>query len=163
MVKLYEITHESLKLWKEQDALTEEELAIRRQEISELLEKKSAALVAFSKQKEADIQALKNEEQRLNEMRKHCERQLESYRSYVKDNMETMGIKTIETPLGKLTIAKGGKKVNITGKEDIPIEFCRVETKIEPDKVKIMQHFKDTGEVIDGVDIIEAATSLRIG
>ena len=111
---------------------------------------------------ELTINAMKEEEKRIAENRKSLESKLDKFKQYVKENMERLGITKMETELGTLSIAKNPLSVEIENEDEIPEEFKQeiVTTKI--DKTAIKNHFKETGEVVSGVQIVDDKTSLRI-
>ena len=76
--------------------------------------------------------------------------------------MERSGITKIETPIGVIQIAKSPATVEVVEQEQVPDEFLRVKTSIEVDKTAIKKHFKETGEVPNGIKIVTNNTSLRI-
>ena len=65
--------------------------------------------------------------------------------------MNALSIKKIETPVGSVTVAKSPLSVKITDESKVPEKYKTqvITTKIE--KTKIKNDFKETGEVIEGV------------
>ncbi len=52
--------------------------------------------------------------------------------------------------------------VEIENEDEIPSEFKQEIVTIKIDKTAIKNHFKETGEVVAGTNIIDNKTSLRI-
>ena len=105
---------------------------------------------------------MKEEEKRIAENRKSLESKLDKFKQYVKENMERLGITKMETELGTLSIAKNPLSVEIENEDEIPAEFKQEIVTIKIDKTAIKNHFKETGEVVSGVQIVDDKTSLRI-
>ena len=158
---LYEIKNKALELAMNEET-SEEEKAELQKAIQEELLAKTEGIIAFTKRVEAIIEATKNEEERLKANRKSYERKLESFKEYVKSCMMDMNIQKVETALGEMKIAKNPASVEIIDATKIPKEFWKEKTDISLDKKGILDHFKDTGEIIDGVKIQTNAYGLRI-
>ena len=160
-LSLYEITSAFPKLMEQED-ITDEVKQQIEQELTTLLQQKSQNVIGYTKNIELTIEAMKTEETRMAENRKALENKLKKFKEYVKNCMENNNIEKIETELGTLTIAKNPPSVEIFNKNVIPEEFKKVETTIKVDKTAIKNHFKQTGEIVAGVDIATDNTSLRI-
>ena len=158
---LYEIKNKALELAMNEET-SEEEKAELQKAIQEELLAKTEGIIAFTKRVEAIIEATKNEEERLKANRKSYEKKLESFKEYVKSCMMDMNIQKVETALGEMKIAKNPASVEIIDATKIPHEFLKEKTDISLDKKGILDHFKDTGEIIDGVKIQTNAYGLRI-
>lgn len=144
------------------EELTEEEKKSLEEAIRNELLQKTDNIIAFTKKVEALIDAIKEEETRLKENRKAYERKLESFKDYVKSCMIEMQIQKIETPLGEMKIAKNPMSVEILDEERIPDAFKRTKVETSIDKKALIEHFKATGELIDGIKINQNEVSLRI-
>lgn len=163
-LSLYNITNKFVELMNkaESEELTEEEVQEIGAELEQELLNKSSNIIAYIRNGESLINAIKDEETRLEEMRKAGERKLENFKTYVLDNMERLGISTIPTSLGNLKVAKNPISVEITNEDKVPAEFKKIVTKESIDKTAIKKHFKETGEIVSGTRIIDDKTSLRI-
>lgn len=160
-LSLYEITGAFPKLMA-QEEMSEEDKNKVEEELTTLLQKKSNAVIAYSKNIELTIKAMKEEESRISTNRKALENRLEQFKKYVKECMEGNGINKIETDLGTLSIAKSPISVEIVNDEEIPDEYKEVIFTTKVDKKKIAEAFKSTGELIEGVEIHTDNTNLRI-
>ena len=105
---------------------------------------------------------MKTEEKRISDNRKTLENRLSKFKEYVKECMEQGGFSKIETELGQLSIAKNPMSVEIENEEEVPNEFKTEVVTTKVDKTAIKNHFKETGEIVDGTRIIDNKTSLRI-
>lgn len=160
-LSLYEITGAFPKLMA-QEEMSEEDKNKIEEELTTLLQKKSNSVIAYSKNIELAIKAMKEEETRISTNRKTLENRLEQFKRYVKECMEGNGINKIETDLGTLSIARSPMSIEIVNEEEIPDEYKEVIFTTKVDKKKIAEAFKSTGELIEGVEIHTGNTNLRI-
>lgn len=161
---LYNITNKFVELMNraEEGELTEEEYNELGEELAKELKNKSSNIIGYIQNSKSLLDAIKAEEKRLADMRKAGENKLDKFMQYVKENMERLDLKEIPTELGKLSIAKNPMSVEIENEEEIPEEFKQQVITVKIDKTAIKNHFKQTGEMIAGVRIIDDKTSLRI-
>ena len=162
MPKLYEITNGFMALLEKQDELTPDEVQEVGDELQTALKEKSANIIGYYQTQNALLSAVDDEIKRLQEYKKIISNRLTRYKNYVADNMKTIGIKKIETPVGKISLTKSPPSVVIVNVEEIPAEYKDAAVTIKPNKKKILENFKATGEIPAGVDIQTENTSLRI-
>lgn len=160
-LSLYQITGAFPKLM-EQEEMTDEEKEKVKQELTTMLQQKSNGIIGFEKNLELTIDAMKAEEKRIADNRKAFENKLETFKNYVKNCMEGNGIQKIQTDLGVLSIAKNPVSAEIIDESKIPDDYKEVVFTTKIDKKKIIDDFKATGELIEGVAIHADNTSLRI-
>lgn len=163
-LSLYNITNKFVEIMdKAQDGeLTEEEYNELGNELALELKNKSSNIIGYIKNSESLLDAMKTEEKRLADIRKQGEKKLDKFYQYVKENMERLGLEEIPTELGKLKITKNPMSIEIENEDEIPSEFKKEVTTTQVDKTAIKNHFKDTGEIIPGIRIVDNKTSLRI-
>lgn len=161
---LYNITNKFVDLMEkaENEELTEEEYNQLGKELTLELQNKSANIIGYVQNTESLISAIKDEETRLEEIRKTAEKRLEKFKNYVKENMEKLELKEIPTELGSLKISKNPLSVEIENEDEVPNEFKTIVQTTKIDKTAIKNHFKETGEIVAGTRIIDDKTSLRI-
>lgn len=161
---LYNITNKFAELMDiaENGELTEEEYNKLGEELALELQNKSSNIIGYVRNSELLIEAMKAEEKRISDMRKAGEIKIEKFKQYVKDNMERLGLDKIPTELGTLSIAKNPMSVEIEDETAVPEEFKTIVQTVKVDKTAIKNHFKETGEVVAGVQIVDDKTSLRI-
>lgn len=161
---LYNITNKFVDLMDkaENGELTEEEYNKLGEELALELQNKSSNIIGYVRNSELLIEAMKAEEKRISDLRKMAENKTERFKQYVKENMEKLGLEKIQTELGILSIARNPISVEIENEEAIPDEFKNIVQTVKIDKTAIKKHFKETGEVIAGVQIVDDKTSLRI-
>lgn len=158
---LYTITNAFPILMENEEISLEDKQKIE-EELTVLLQQKSQNTIGYIRNIELTVEAMKNEEKRISEQRKTLENRVSKFKEYVKECMESNGLIKIDTELGSLTIAKSPMSVEIQNENEVPSEFKQeiITTKI--DKTAIKNHFKETGEIIPGIIIVNGKTSLRI-
>lgn len=164
MSSLYTITNNFVSIMNkvENGEISEEEYNELGQELAIELQNKSVNLIAYMRNEESFIEAVKAEEKRLKEMREKVEKRQEKFKQYVKENMEKLDLTEVPTDLGNLKIAKNPMSVEVENEDEIPSEFKQEVVTTKIDKTAIKNHFKETGEVIPGIRIVNDKTSLRI-
>ena len=160
-LKLYQITNGFMAL-NDQDDLSDEEKQELGLQLCDALQNKSANIIAYYQNEMALLDGIDAEIKRLQEFKKATQNKVERYKNYVKSNMELLGIDKIETELGKISIAKSPISVEVVDVDKIPNQYKIVVSDIKVDKQKIKEDFKNTGEIVDGVNIITNNTNLRI-
>lgn len=163
-LSLYNITNRFVELMDkaQEGELTEEEYNELGNELALELKNKSSNIIGYIKNSESLLEAMKAEEKRLADIRKQGEKKLDKFYKYVKENMERLGLQEIPTELGKLKITKNPMSIEIENEDEIPTEFKKEITTTQIDKTAIKNHFKNTGEIIPGIRIINNKTSLKI-
>lgn len=159
--KLYQITNGFMALNDNEELSDDEKQEIGLQ-LCDALENKSSNIIAYYQQEKILLDGIDAEIKRLQEYKKATQNKIERYKEYVKSNMELLGIDKIETPVGKISIAKSPISVEVVDIDAIPGEYKTVVEEIKVDKTKIKDNFKSTGEMIPGVKIITDNTNLRV-
>lgn len=160
-LNLYQITS-AFPAVMDQTEMSEEDKKKVIDELNTLLANKSQNIIAYIRNIELTIGAMKEEEKRISEQRKALENKVENFKKYVKECMENGEITKIETELGTLSIAKSPISVEITNEDEIPAEFKQEVVTVKIDKKAIADNFKQTGELINGVIIHTDNTNLRV-
>lgn len=160
-LSLYEITN-AFPALMENEEMTDEDKVKVEEELTLLLKEKSQNIIGYTKNIELTIEAMKNEEKRISDIRKTLENRLSKFKDYVKECMENAGIPKLDTGLGTLSIAKSPISVEIVNEDEIPAEYKQIVQTIKVDKKAIADNFKSTGELIAGAIIHTDNTNLRI-
>lgn len=162
---LYEMTEDMKDLDRILASGTDEEAEEYTKCLISVLEKeietKAENIIKLIKNKEAIREARKSEIKALQEMNARDEKQIENLKKYTKECIESLGKKRIETVLGNLTVRKAQPVVKVLDATKLPEEYLIRKTTTNADKVKIKEHFKDTGEILDGIEIV-LETSLTV-
>lgn len=159
-MKLYEITKElqeidemyKLTYDEETGELIEEQYDIvkaKEDKMKELLSEKADSIIKYIKNLDADIKSLKEEEERLAQLRKKIDKKKEWLKSYVMFNMSKLGYDKVETKYGTLSTRKSTSTIvdeNVIPKDK---RYWSVETTNKFDKNKIKKLLEE-GEEIKG-------------
>lgn len=164
MNSLYKITDKFIGLMNRAEAgeLTEEEYNQLGEELAIELQNKGTNIVGYALNEESLIDSIDIQIKRLQEFKKLKQNNLDRFKEYVKDNMERLGITKMDTELGTLSIAKNPMSVEIVNEDEVPKDFKQEIVTEKIDKTAIKKRFKETGEMIPGINIIDDKTSLRI-
>lgn len=162
-LSLYNITNKFIELFEksEERELTEQELQEEGTELALALKNKGTSIIAYTKNTESLIDAMKNEEKRIAENRKVLENKLDRFKTYVKENMQRLEIQKLESELGTLSIAKNPASVEILDESLIPDDYKKEKVTITVDKTAIKNDLK-AGKNIQGVRLVEDKTTLKI-
>lgn len=143
------------------DETEEEQIKEFKVRLEKEIETKAENIIKLIKNKEAIREARKSEIKALQEMNARDEKQIENLKKYTKECIEGLGKKRIETVLGNLTVRKAQPVVKVLDATKLPEEYLIRKTTTNADKVKIKEHFKETGEILDGIEIV-LETSLTV-
>ena len=160
-LSLYQITS-SFPALMENEEITEDIKEQIKQELNQLLENKSKNIIGYIRNTDLTIEAMKQEEKRIADIRKSLERKQENFKTYVKECMDQNNIIKVETEIGTISIAKSPISVEIINADEVPDEFKTIVEEVKIDKKKIADNFKATGEIPEGTTIHTDNKSLRI-
>ena len=163
-LSLYNITNKFVDLMNKakEGELTEQEYNELGSELALELKNKSTSIVGYVKNENALVDAIDTEIKRLQDMKKAKQNRLDNFKKYVKENMEKLGLSKVETEIGTLSIAKSPVSVEIVDEDKIPNKFKKIIQETKVDKTAIKDYFKETGEIVEGVNILTENTNLRI-
>lgn len=135
---------------EEETALLEalDSLAIER---SEKLE--SIAYVRI--QQKSDTKAIDDEIKRLQSRKKNIESAGRRLDQYCITCMSEAGIKKHTGKLASLTVAKSPLSAEVVNIDAVPVEYKEEVTTEKILKSEAIQHFKNTGEIVDGFSILQ--------
>lgn len=142
--------------------IEENELKNTEINVNELVLYKQVDLVNTILKNEEEIAELKAEEQKISNKRKFLESKLNAFKEEVKSVLEENGIEKLETEIGKISIRQNPISVDVEDMEKVPNEYKVIKTTVSVDKKKIIDNFKATGEVIDGIKLNLTNTSLQV-
>lgn len=160
-ISLYNISNRFIDLFNKTD-LTPEEAEEQENELVNMLMTKSNGIVGYSRNIDTTIEAVQTEIDRLKKIKEVMLGKKESFYDYVKVCMERLEVNKIETPIGNIVIGKNPMSVEIVDETKVPEKYKIAKTTISIDKNTIKSDFKETGEVIEGVNIIDDKTNIKI-
>lgn len=155
-MKLYEITeaYRNIEMLLN-DADNDDDLVLFNSALIDIqgqLEDKVENIVNLIRNSDADIKALKEEEQRLNKKRKALENKVQSMKDYVFDSLVVTGTESIKYKAFKVSIKENPESVFVTDANKIPDSyFVTQEPKI--DKRAVKEAIKD-GKSVPGAELI---------
>ncbi|EQE01221.1 siphovirus Gp157 family protein, partial [Clostridioides difficile CD8] len=137
MSTLYELTTDLLEI---EEGLTEitgneaEKLEEIKEIIKQEIQNKNTRIVSVILNIDSDINSIDSEIKRLQELKRVKKNTLDRLKSNIKDCMELLGTKKVETFLGNISIRKSAGSLVIEDEEKIPAIYKTVEQVIKVDK-----------------------------
>lgn len=164
-MKLYELTKILTDLEADLDngTMPLEEINARLDQFSVQFEFKAAQIARMILNYESDMAQLKEEEQRLYNKRQTLGNRVDSLKKYLLGNMEALGINSVNYETVRILVQENPYSVGEVSLDALPPEFIRIipEQKAA-DKKAILEHFKQTGEILPGVSEISRTRRLVI-
>ena len=121
---------------------------------------KAAGIALYLDSCEEAVKQLDEKIKQLQARKKMFQGRIDGLKEYTYRAMTSHSLTKIDCPEVSISIAKNPIKVEVTDKRMIPLEFL-VYREPDVDKKKIKEHFKKTGEIVDGVEIVQDE-SIRI-
>ena len=150
-----------------EETLTEEEkvenankLLAFREKIKGLIVEKNEGLIQVIKNKEAVVNTLKAEEDRLKKRRQSQEKSITKLKEYMLSIMEELHQDKVETTLATISRRKNPISIEIVNEALVPLDYLNTTTVV--DKKKILEDYKKTGEETAGIKIIDDKYSIMI-
>ncbi|MBH7474049.1 siphovirus Gp157 family protein, partial [Clostridioides difficile] len=137
MSTLYELTTDLLEI---EEGLTEitgneaEKLEEIKEIIKQEIQNKNTRIVSVILNIDSDINSIDSEIKRLQELKRVKKNTLDRLKSNIKDCMELLGTKKVETILGNISIRKSAGSLVIEDEEKIPAIYKTVEQVVKVDK-----------------------------
>ncbi len=164
-MKLYELSEDYRKLLTELDneESQQDNIAAILSEVKEQFNDKVENIGKMVLSLKADAETLKLEEQRLSKRRHTIEAKSEWLETYLKNELTNTGVDNVKGTLVTVSLRKNPASVNILNAEAIPKNYRTVIPESwQPDKKAILTQFKNTGEIVDGCEIINDKKHLEI-
>ncbi|EQE97840.1 siphovirus Gp157 family protein [Clostridioides difficile CD109] len=145
MSTLYELTTDLLEI---EEGLTEttgneaEKLEEIKEIIKQEIQNKNTRIVSVILNIDSDINSIDSEIKRLQELKRVKKNTLDRLKSNIKDCMELLGTKKVETVLGNISIRKSAGSLVIEDEEKIPAIYKTVEQVVKVDKNTIKDLLK---------------------
>lgn len=154
---LYELSEDFLRILDlvEDPEQDEQALEAELDRISGLIAHKAEAIAGLVAHIEGLADARRAESKRLKERADADERHAQRLRDYVFRHMQAIGSERIETVRFTLQIKTNPPAVEVLDGWEVRVspQFLRTVTTVSVDKRSILDHYKQTGEIPDGVDI----------
>lgn len=163
-MELYKITAEFQSLIADFDGNSDDEFIDKLNGLNADFMSKSNDCINYALNLKSDAMTIKAHCEEMTSKRKTYEQRAERLLDYVLRNMQAVGVNEIKDRGGLYAakIAKNPPSVNVVNADEISNEFVKVEQVSSIDKKAILQHFKETGEIVAGVEIITDKKRLSI-
>ena len=157
MASLYELSTEYSELQSMLESGSEspeDEQAIidAMNAVSEDIFEKADGYAKIMRNMASEAEAIKAEEKRLYARRKTLENGVERLKAAMYNAMILTGAKKLSTSIGSWNIQKNPQSVNVLDVSKVPARFL-IEQPPTVDKRAMLEEFKLTGEIFDGVEI----------
>ena len=174
MPKLYELTDKYNGLMMLMDKMTEQNgedgedgdspvLQNMLKEITGEIEDKVENIGKLIRCLEAEETAIASEIKRLNERRGAIVNHATRLKDYLLSEMMAMEVDRVKRPLFTVSVRTNPPSCQILDADALPQGFRRVIPETwQPDRKAILENFKATGEIPEGVEIIRDRKSLQI-
>ena len=161
MTSLYELTSDLKELQEIDFTETDrDEVEAIKEIIKEQIQSKGTGIIVVVRNLEADIEVIKTEIKRLQDLKKLKENKIENLKKYTKECLEEADIKKLSTSLGNISIRKLPGSVEVLEEDSIPAEYKKEVVTVTVDKKSILADLKE-GVVVPGVTL-KTGTSLTI-
>ena len=154
MANLYELSAGYASLIDAYDAAETDE---EREDILDMLAEaegniadKAEAYAKVIRMKEEEAKAFKAEAERLTARRQAAENMVKRLKAALLDSMKLTGTQEIKTTIGRWKVQMNPVSCEIVCDDLVPEEY-RIPQPDKFDKKGLIDHFKATGEIIDGV------------
>ena len=164
-MKLYELSDDYRMLQTELDNEETEQGDITAilSQVKEQFDEKVENIGKLILSLKADAEAVKLEEQRLAKRRKALEEKSDWLKGYLQDELTNTGVEKVKGVLLTVSLRKNPPSINVVNAIQIPENYWRTIPEVrEPDKKAILEQFRATGEIVDGVEIITGKKHLEI-
>lgn len=126
-------------------------LATIKDEIEDKVENLAKLIIATND----TIGVIKSEEKRLYDRRQAMQNRMEWLKAYLVTEMVATHTYKVKRDVLTASVVDSPPSVEVNVMEEIPEQYVRViPEQRDPDKKAIISHFKETGEIVSGVDII---------
>lgn len=157
---LYELSAEMHNLLEQvtgiaETQLSDDELKIRLDLFAGQFEYKAVEIGKMIYNLRNDVCSILVEEDRLKQKRKSLENKQDWLEKYLQMNMKETGLVSIRGDVLTLSLRDNPPSVKVVDLMELPVQFTRIIPEMrEPDKKAILAHFKETGEIPTGCEIV---------
>ena len=158
MTELYELTEAYVELLSQiEDCETEaeeEQIIIMLNQISDDIARKADAIARMVRNLTAESEGYDVEIKRMNKRKKTTDNMIQRLKDHIMFSMGIAGANELHTTIGKWRLQKNPPKAVVLDESKIPEEYYAA----QPPKLMtslILQHWRDTGEIPDGCDIVQ--------
>lgn len=163
-MELYKITAEFQSLIADFDGNSDDEFIDKLNGLNADFMSKANDCINYALNLKSNAMTIKVHCDELTVKRKRMWDRAERLLDYVLHNMQAVGVNEIKDRGGLYAakIVKNPPSVDVLNADEVSNEFVKVEQISSIDKKAILQHFKATGEIVAGVEIITDKQRLSI-
>lgn len=163
---LYEITSEMRKVQELATEEPSEEIEAMRAEVLAAIESqfdaKLLGIARVIRNLEADVEAIKTEQDRLAKKRRARERNIAWLKDYARGEMLAVGRDEVSDGVLKVAVQRNPPKVARVDEDSVPVDYLReVPARVEVDKKAILEDWK-AGADVSAFATIEQEKGVRI-
>jgi uncharacterized protein (DUF3084 family) len=151
MMKLYEISDELLKLADTDDDSIDVQAELAA--LGMLFADKARNIASLIKNLSAEQNALNDEANRLNAKSKAIDNRIEQIKSYLQSEMIRTEQNSIRAGIFKIRLQNSPQSLIVRDVELIPNEWKQEIHEWKIDRLGILRHLRETGEIVGGVDV----------
>ena len=149
----YEMLYTALAESADEDGVIDESLLPAVGEAKATLEAKALSVAQVVRYLDEDIDLFDKEITRLTAAKKHLENEQKRVKAYLQTACEKCGIESIKGVHAKISFIKS-TSTDIYDESELPDEYFRTKTTVEPDKTKIKDAIK-AGIDVPGARLVE--------
>lgn len=152
--QLYKLTedYKALEILLEDETFRPDDIHNMLKEIKQEMGDKVENIAKLILSLQAEAEMIKQEKERLNSRQQAHLNQATWLKGYILNEMITVGISRVKRELLTVSVQDSPPSAEVVALELIPEEFLKVIS--EPKRQAIIEHFKATGEIIPGINII---------
>lgn len=165
MIKLYELTdrYKTIEGMLDSDIATREEIQVSLDDIKEQIGDKVENIAKIVLSLKGSIETIKAEEDRLATRKSGMVGNMEWLKNYLLVEMTSSNTLKVKRDLLTVAVADNPPSIEVVDLELIPAEYRRVIPETwQPDKKAMIDHFKETGEIISGTDVVSNKKHITI-
>jgi hypothetical protein len=159
MTKLYQLTEQYKgiegMLDREIEYISQDEINQTLASIKVDIEEKVVNIAKLVLELKSDAEGIKAEEERLAKRRSGCVSKIEWLKNYLLIEMLSVNVLKVKRDVVSVSVQNNPPSAELISIEQVPEQFIRViPERKEPDKKAIIEHFKETGEIVPGINIV---------
>jgi hypothetical protein len=140
----------------EQESVTDDDL----QRVFGQIAEKASNIAQYVAVLDGQVDIFKAEEKRLSERRRAIENHQKRIKEYIKLNMESLGIDSLDAGTFTIKLQNNPEALNVTDENKLPARFIITETITKPDNAAIKAALKN-GDTVPGAELTRGR-SVRI-
>jgi len=156
-IKLYELTDAYVRILALAEEAEDGEWLEALAGLQGAIEEKAENTAKMIRSLEADAETFRAEAERMLAISKSRQNRVTSLKDYLKANLEAAGMDKVKGQLFTVSLQSSPPSCRVMDEAAIPIEYQRViPARIEVDARAIIAHWRDTGEAIPGVEVVQS-------